>query len=259
MCVRFGIGVCLLVVGMATNANSNESSGSTESVAWGYGPDDGPAVWGRLSGEYALCATGTRQSPIDLHAPTSTELPPVVFNYRPIGLQIANNGHTVEVASSGTNWIEVEGDRFELLQYHFHAPSEHTLAGRSFDMEIHLVHRNEEGSLAVVGIFVQQGDEHPVLGILAEHLPQPKQKKALQDTMIDASDLLPPERRVFHYKGSLTTPPCSEGVRWFVLEAPIEASDTALDAFKTVLGKNNRPVQALNERKLLINGDILGD
>ena len=241
---------------MATSANPAE--GSTDSAEWGYGPDDGPPVWGRLSSEYALCAVGKHQSPIDLVDATPARVPVVDFHYRPVALHVVNNGHTVEVGSTPVNWIEVDGARYELAQFHFHTPSEHTVAGDSFAMEVHLVHRNPAGALAVVGVFVRRGGDHPLLALLAEHLPEPGETLADPNVMIDASDVLPDASRSFRYEGSLTTPPCSEGVRWFVLETPIEASDADLAAFEAALGKNNRPVQPLNDRALVIEDEEAG-
>ena len=224
-----------------------------ELTHWGYGAEDGPAVWGRLDPAYALCAVGEHQSPIDIVGAIPAELPTIAFEYQPMVLRLLNNGHTVEVASTGENWIEVDGARFELAQFHFHTPGEHTLAGESFDMEVHLVHRNEEGALAVVGVFVRAGGVHPVLDDLAGQLPEPGESRTLGDTLIDASDLLPGASRIFRYEGSLTTPPCSEGVRWFVLDTHIEISRAGLAAYEAVLGKNNRPVQPLNGRELLVD------
>ena len=221
---------------------------------WGYGPEDGPAVWGRLSSEYLLCAVGNRQSPIDIVGATRAEVPAVVFHYQPMMLEVQHNGHTVEVASTSENWIEVGGARYDLTQFHFHTPGEHTVEGRPFDMEVHLVHQNEEGTLAVVGILVRRGGEHPVLDDLAEQLPEPGESLAIEKK-IAVAELLPEASRIFRYEGSLTTPPCSEGVQWFVFETPVEVSAAALAAFEAVLGDNSRPVQPLNGRELLIDKD----
>ncbi len=222
---------------------------------WGYGPDNGPAVWGRLSSEYALCAVGNRQSPIDIAAATPVDLPAVAFHYQPMMLEVLNNGHTIEVASTSENWIGVGGARYDLTQFHFHTPGEHTVAGRPFDMEVHLVHRNQEGTLAVVGVLVRRGGEHPVLDALAEHLPKPGESFAIEGKKIAVAGLLPEASRIFRYEGSLTTPPCSEGVQWFVLETPVAISDAGLAVFQTILGNNSRPVQPLNGRTLLIDKD----
>ena len=222
---------------------------------WGYGPEDGPAAWGRLSSEYALCAVGNRQSPIDIVGATQAEVPPVAFHYRPMKLEVEHNGHTVEVVSTSENWIEVGGARYDLTQFHFHTPGEHTVEGRPFAMEVHFVHRNEEGTLAVVGVLVRRGGEHRVLDALAGHLPEPGESLAIEEMTITASELLPEASRIFRYEGSLTTPPCSEGVQWFVFETPVEVSAAALAAFEAILGNNSRPVQPLNGRELLIDRD----
>ena len=240
---------------VAMNGSAAEEGADRALPDWGYGPQDGPAVWGELGREYALCALGAGQSPIDLVDATPAPSPGLVFGYRPMPVGIVHNGHTVEVESTNENWIKVEGVRYELIQFHFHTPGEHTVAGESFDMEIHLVHRNEDGALAVVGVLVRRGGEHPVLDVLAGLLPQPGESRALKDIEIVASDLLPETRRSFRYVGSLTTPPCSEGVQWFVLETPVEVSDAGLAAFEAALGNNNRPVQPLNDRTLLIDAD----
>ena len=239
--------------------DANPDAGPPESAEWGYGPDDGPSVWGELSSEYAVCAVGKHQSPIDLVDATPARVAAVNFHYRPVALQLANNGHTVEVGSTSDNWIEVDGAKYELTQFHFHTPGEHTVAGESFAMEIHLVHRDPAGSLAVVGILVGRGGGHSLLALLAERLPGPGESVADPNVMIDAADLLPATSRIFRYEGSLTTPPCSEGVRWFVFETHIEISPAGLAAFETVLGKNNRPVQPLNGRELLIDRERMDD
>ena len=252
---RTALVLCLLA-GMSDDPMAAEESTHGDGAIWGYDAGTGPAVWGRLSPEYALCSVGRHQSPIDLVDSTPARVGTVEFNYRPTLLSIENNGHPVEVGSTPGSWIEVGDGRYELLQFHFHTPSEHTVAGQRFAMEVHLVHRNEAGELAVVGIFVQRGGDHPLLGLLAEHLPEPGRERTVQ-AMVDASELLPAVRRSYRYEGSLTTPPCSEGVRWFVLEVPIEASDADLTAFEAALGTNNRPVQALNDRELLIEQEAV--
>ena len=156
--------VCIGMIGLACCANSYAESGNAPShlvrAEWGYSAENGPAVWAQLSSEYALCAEGTQQSPIDLVNPTSAVLPAIAFNYQPTPLHIHNNGHTVVVASVQENWIEVDSTRYELLQFHFHAPSEHTVAGQSFAMEMHLVHQSNDGVLAVIGVLIERGKEH---------------------------------------------------------------------------------------------------
>ena len=242
---------------MSSHANSKNSPPRTENVEWGYEAGNGPDVWGRLSPEFLLCAEGILQSPIDLANPKEAKLPAVVFNYRPTALEIRNNGHTIEVASSSENWIEAGDARYELLQFHFHAPGEHTVAGKSFDIEMHLVHQDGNGTLAVIGVLIEQGDENAAFEPLWAHLPETAGAAQHHGNVtINAEDLLPASRHTYRYDGSLTTPPCSEGVRWFVLTTPVELSAAQIAQFRSIFHGNNRPVQPLGERELLVDGAV---
>ncbi len=234
-------------------AESEDAASAPAQTEWGYGAENGPAVWGRLSPEYVLCAEGTAQSPIDLVNPTSAELPAIAFNYQSTDLHIHHNGHAIEVASSGVNWIEVDSTRYELRQFHFHAPSEHTLAGQSSAMEMHLVHQSEDGALAVLGVLIERGSEQAAFKPLLSHLPSaPSEMQRVEQ--VNAGDLLPAARSSYRYNGSLTTPPCSQGVQWLVLTTPIELSEAQIAAFVAVVNGNNRPVQPLNGRELFTDG-----
>ena len=255
---RFNVCIGAIFFAIASCVNSYAESchapSHSDQAEWGYGVENGPAVWGKLSPEYALCAVGTHQSPIDLVNPTSAALPAIAFNYQPTTLHIHNNGHTIEVASSAENWIEVDSTRYELLQFHFHAPSEHTVAGQPFAMEMHIVHQSEDGTLAVIGVLIGRGSEHAAFNSLWAHLPStPSAEQHIEQVSVDAGDLLPSARSSYRYDGSLTTPPCSEGVKWFVLTTPIELSEAQIAAFTAIVNGNNRPVQPLNERQLLVD------
>ncbi len=240
---------------MNSRANSENVPPRTENVEWGYEAENEPEVWGRLSPEFVLCAEGTHQSPIDLANPKAAKLPAVIFNYRPTALSIRNNGHTIEAGFSAENWIEVGGARYELLQFHFHAPGEHTVAGKSFDMEMHLVHQDENGTLSVIGVLIEQGAENAAFAPLWYHLPAvPGAAHSSEAVTINAEDLLPGARHAYRYDGSLTTPPCSEGVKWFVLTTPVELSEAQIAAFRAIIHGNNRPTQSLGRRELLVNG-----
>ena len=249
---------CMIGLGMSGCSSSEipeDPPAQTEQVTWGYGNENGPDVWGQLSPDFALCAEGSLQSPIDLAKATSSELPEIVFNYGPSAVNIHHNGHTIEVAPSGENSIEIDGVRYALLQFHFHAPSEHSVDGRLFDMEMHLVHRNEEGTLAVIGVLIEQGADNAAFSPLWANMPDtPGVTNSEENATNDAGDLLPGDRQTYRYDGSLTTPPCSEGVKWNVLTTPIELSESQITAFKAVVHDNNRPVQPLNERELLSDG-----
>lgn len=224
---------------------------------WGYGSGNGPEVWGELSPEFALCSEGTRQSPIDIVDPVSRDLPGIVFDYRPTELHVVNNGHTIQVDYDEGSSIEVGGDRYGLVQFHFHAPSEHTVDGQRFAMEMHLVHRDDTGELAVVGVLIRGGDAHEAFAAIQEHMPtEPDGSQHADGVTVDASHLLPADRLSYRYDGSLTTPPCSEGVRWLLLTDPIALSEAQIAAFERVFEGNNRPVQPLHDRQLAVDSTM---
>lgn len=222
------------------------------SVHWGYEGERGPAHWGDLAPEFATCATGRAQSPIDLAGnPTRDRAAaPLAFRYQPTPLAVKNNGHTLQVDYAPGSSATINGDRYDLLQFHFHAPSEHTVNGRPAAMELHLVHRNAAGKLAVVGVLIEAGAANPELARLWENAPTEEGTSAPNGS-INAANLLPASQgTLYHYTGSLTTPPCSEDVDWNVLAVPIQASPAQIAQFRQLYDGNARPVQALNRRTL---------
>lgn len=227
---------------------------SESGQSWGYVGDGGPAEWGSVSPSYSACSMGMEQSPInlDITAAIDADLDAIKINYNLIPLAILNNGHTIQVNASGNNHIEVDGETFNLLQFHFHYPSEHTVEGNTFPMEVHFVHANEQGELAVLGVFLKEGAENLSLKSVWEAMPSEKQSvQTIPGTTVDLVSLLPRNRSMFRYFGSLTTPPCTEIVKWIVLKAPIEISKEQIDAFKAIFPLNARPTQAMNRRFLL--------
>ncbi len=240
----------------------------TEKTEWGYKAKNGPDVWVQLSPEYFLCAAGRHQSPIDLVNPTPAKLPPITNEYSWItDLNIRNTGHTIEVTYPEGSHIYIDGTAYQLLQFHFHAPSEHTVAGQPFDMEMHLVHKSEKGELAVVGLLIEKGRHNSSYDPVWEHLPTvpgETQHVKVDESPVEPRMMLSPDGQVrdstvqpfppvYRYEGSLTTPPCSESVQWIVLTTPIEMSEAQIAAFKAIIHDNNRPVQPLNGRKLLVD------
>ena len=255
MLLGIGTVLCVLVC-MTSCAKSEHPPAHPERVKWSYGAENGPDVWGRLTPEYILCAEGASQSPIDIVNPAPANLSSIAMNYQPTILTIRNNGHTIEVAYPKGSWLKVDDVHYQLLQFHFHAPSEHTVAGKSFDMEMHLVHASEDGTLAVVGALIESGQENAAFNPVWTHLPStPGHAQRVPSVTFNADELLPSARHAYRYEGSLTTPPCSEGVKWFVLKSPLEMSEAQISAFKAIIDNNNRPVQPLNERKLLMDID----
>lgn len=218
---------------------------------WSHTGETGPQFWGELHESFALCGTGSEQSPIDLVVSSQSGQSDIVFDYQPADLVILNNGHTIQMNYANNSAIVVDGERFTLLQFHMHAPSEHTLDGQSFPLEIHFVHRNAAGELAVVGLLVEEGAHNQVLASLWENLPAEEvAATAIDGATVHAATLLPEDKTVYRYMGSLTTPPCSEQVRWIVFATPTTMSAEQIAAFTAIYHGNNRPVQLLNERTL---------
>lgn len=240
-----------------------------DEIDWGYEGEIGPEHWGSLDPSFATCAEGAAQSPIDLR-PTilrsernvlRRNLPPIRFEYEAImPFSVLNNGHTIEVPYEEGGFIGTGRRRFELLQFHFHAPSEHTVeGGAEYPMEMHLVHQHRSGRLAVVALFVRRGAENQALARVWDELPDEAGEEIAVGALLDVGDVLPADRRYYRYDGSLTTPPCTEGVLWHVLLEPIEMSTEQIDAFVTALEasccrRNNRPAQPLNGRRVVLDG-----
>jgi carbonic anhydrase len=215
---------------------------------WDYTGNGGPEAWARLKPEFAKCASGSRQSPIDIRDGIKVELEPVQFDYRPSAFRVIDNGHTVQVNVTPGNTIEVMGRRFELQQFHFHRPSEERIEGKPFDMVAHLVHKDGEGRLAVVAVLLERGSAQPVVQTIWNNLPLEKGDEVSARGTLNAADLLPAMRGYYTYMGSLTTPPCSEGVLWMVMKNPVPISADQLAIFARLYPMNARPVQAASGR-----------
>ena len=215
---------------------------------WGYNGAGGPDQWGLMKPEFSTCASGTRQSPIDIRSGVRVDLEPIQFDYRPTGFRVVDNGHTIQVNLDGGNSIEVQGRRFDLLQFHFHRPSEERIDGRQFDMVAHLVHKDPEGRLAVVAVLLDRGSAHPLVQAVWNNLPLEKGSEVVVRANLDMNHLLPADRRYFTYMGSLTTPPCSEGVLWMVMQQPVPIANDQINVFSRLYPMNARPIQQASGR-----------
>lgn len=226
---------------------------------WSYEGEAGPDAWSELSPEFAVCGAGQAQSPIDLTAATDiashadlrgTFGPAMIRESGGVRASGAiHNGHTIQVNDSGADALIVGDESFDLAQFHFHAPSEHTVRGRHAAMEMHLVHKSATGNLAVVGVLIEAGAENLAFAPFWSKLPaRAGDTSQFENVVVNLDDLLPASRSVCRYSGSLTTPPCSEGVQWFVLKEPITLSQEQIDAFTSRIEGNNRPVRPLNGR-----------
>jgi carbonic anhydrase len=219
---------------------------------WTYEGEEGPSHWGELDESYATCSVGKSQSPIDVLNPSEQDLTNISFHYQPSKLNILNNGHTVQVNYDPGSYIELDNTRYDLVQFHYHAPSEHTIDGESFPSELHIVHRSADGNLAVVGILLKEGAENVAYQPFISNLPAEKTDPKDTGVSINAIDLLPSSQTTFRYNGSLTTPPCTEGVNWLLMTTPVELSAQQLTALDSLFeGGTNRPVQPMNDRTLI--------
>ena len=219
---------------------------------WDYGDEHGPSHWGDLNAEFAACKDGHHQSPIDIRNPKKVDLPSIHFEYKPSPLHIIDNGHTVMVNYAPGSFITIGDHKYALKQFHFHRPSEEKINGKNFDMTVHLVHADNDGKLAVVAVLLQQGEESPLIRELWKDLPKEKDKEEFFDNVqIDLSQILPADRGYYTFAGSLTTPPCSEGVTWYVLKHPTTVSADEIQRFSQLYRDDARPTQPLNDRVVL--------
>ncbi|MCY3915869.1 MAG: carbonic anhydrase family protein, partial [Chloroflexi bacterium] len=205
-------------------------------IHWGYSGDAGPAYWGELSPDYVLCADGSAQSPIDVRDASALDLVDIDFRYGESANNIFNNGHTIQVNVDGGSAIVYNGITYNLLQFHFHSPSEHTIDGMPAPLEIHFVHQDPNyGNLAVVGIMLTEGDsKNEAYAAVFDHLPAQVGAPEAAGEPIALAALLPEARTFYTYQGSLTTPPCSEIARWLLLDSPVELSAEQIAAFRGI-------------------------
>ncbi|MCH7614624.1 MAG: carbonic anhydrase family protein [Nitrospinae bacterium] len=256
--------------GMAASGNhdpqkrkglSSEKDKEHEHTHWGYRGVEGPDHWAMLNPSYNVCETGRQQSPINIVMPRhGHDQEDLEFHYQPTPLSIRNNGHTIQVNYQGGSYLRLKGQSYKLRQFHFHDPSEHHIDGKVYPMEMHLVHQNERGHLLVVGVLLAFGKENRVFSRVGtwmqqhtgSRLPSTGQEVST-DLTFNLMDILPQDTHHFSYHGSLTTPPCSEGVQWIVLKSPIQISKVQADRFITTVGPNARPVQSLEHRDVQEN------
>lgn len=243
-------GIALLFLGLPVLAQENAPGQHPKH--WGYEGEVGPSHWQEFGSDFGMCSTGKNQSPVDLDNFVEAVLPPLAFDYEAGGHQVVNNGHAIQVNYNAGSRITVDGTDFELKQFHFHSPSENMIKARAFPMEAHFVHVDAKGNLAVVALMFEEGAANPLLERVWPHVPKVENGKAGLAPQVQAAELLHRDRDYYRYSGSLTTPPCSEGVRWFVLKHPATASAAQLAVVREALGEpNNRPVQPVGSRVIL--------
>ncbi len=250
VCINYSAILSTLLLCLASPLSAAEQ----DPPHWSYEGESGPEHWGELSPDFLMCSEGWNQSPINLVNDVRAGLPALEFEYYSANINAINNGHSIQQNMNPGSFLRVPERNlsFELKQFHFHSPSEHTIDGKSFAMEVHFVHADKDGKLAVVGVMIDEGEEHPVLKQLWAFMPENPGEISQEPIGIEETNLLPPTREYYAYSGSLTTPPCTEGVRWIVLKTPIQASAEQIATFKKRVGPaTNRPVQPLNARMIL--------
>ncbi|MCB1959371.1 MAG: carbonic anhydrase family protein [Rhodocyclaceae bacterium] len=244
------------VVQVAMNTHAEEPAPpmvvAHKDIHWGYEGAGAPAKWGQLNPAWKTCDSGKRQSPIDIRDGIKVDLEPIKFDYVPTYFRINNNGHTVRIGVGPGSTMTVMGRTFDLVQFHFHRPSEERINGRGFDMVAHLVHKDLDGRLAVVAVLIERGADHPLVQTLWNNLPLEQHHDYAPDAVIEPAQILPEGREYYTYMGSLTTPPCSEDVLWMVMKQPVQLSSEQIAIFSRLYPMNARPVQPANDR--LIKG-----
>jgi len=235
----------LLILSLNTFASEHVQS------HWGYNGEEAPANWGSLNPTFKTCSDGVNQSPIDLKNFMDANLTKIPFNYNSASTEILNNGHSVQVNVAKGSTINVDGIEFELKQFHFHTPSENNINGKSFPLEAHFVHLSKDGKIAVVALMFKEGKENTILNQFWDKMPMKSGDKT-ELKIKDIQNLLPKNLDYYRFNGSLTTPPCTEGVRWIVLKEATTLSKAQTEKFAKVMGHpNNRPIQATNARMII--------
>lgn len=235
----------------SARAKSAAMTGHGADAHWSYEGDTGPETWGRLKPDFTACAIGKRQSPINIEDSATLQGPaePLQFHYQASGASVVNNGHTIQVDMLGENFVTLRGSNYKLVQLHFHHPSEERVNFKSFAMVAHLVHKNAEGQLAVVAVLLDPGAANAVINTVWTYMPLDSGDRVRMPTdALDLTALLPQDQRYYQFLGSLTTPPCTEGVLWIVLKAPTSISREQIKLFAQLFPNNARPVQPLNGR-----------
>ncbi|MBC7918218.1 MAG: carbonic anhydrase family protein [Rhodoferax sp.] len=220
-------------------------------VHWAYEGNAGPQAWGKLKMDFSACAVGKRQSPINIEDGATLQGPaePIQFSYLPSNASVVNNGHTIQVDVLGENSITVRGSNYRLLQFHFHTPSEEQINFKRYPMVAHLVHKNAEGQLAVVAVLLEQGSANALIDRVWTYMPlDANDRVRMPADALNLADLLPKDQRYYQFMGSLTTPPCTEGVLWLVMKQPVPISKAQMRLFQQLYPNNARPVQPLNGR-----------
>jgi carbonic anhydrase len=218
---------------------------------WSYAGETGPQAWSKINPDFGTCGKGNRQSPINIDEAMTLKGPAetLQFNYQPSNGTVINNGHTIQVDVQGDNWLTVRGTEFKLLQFHFHHPSEERVNSRGSAMVAHLVHKSAAGQLAVLAVLLDPGELNTLINTVWTYMPLDKGDSVrMPKDLLNLNELLPADQRYYQFMGSLTTPPCTEGVLWMVLKQPTAIAREQIKLFSQLFPNNARPVQPTNGR-----------
>lgn len=221
---------------------------------WEYEGDNGPQYWGSIKEEFKMCSQGKMQTPINIIPTDNINLKPLKFNYNTSASDLINNGHTVQINIVNGSSVKIDNIKYELKQFHFHTPSENNINGKSYPLESHFVHASKDGRLAVVAIMFEEGEENPILKKIWSKFSIIKKniKIPIELTSNDIENIMPTNKAYYKFMGSLTTPPCSENVKWNVFKVPVKISKKQIQQFFNIFGHtNNRPIQPTDNRKIL--------
>lgn len=241
-----------VLIGCLLASSATVYAADEKAAHWGYAGKTGPSHWSELGAAFASCKMGKQQSPVDIRPGKEARLAPIAFQYVPAIGEIVNTGHSVQVNLNDAGTIGLPSGDCKLVQFHFHTPSEETINGKTYPLVVHLVHQNQDGKLAVIAILFKLGKENATLKQVFDALPAEEGEKHALSGPIDLTAALPKQRGYYAYIGSLTTPPCTEGVHWTVLRQPNEISSQQLASFRNLYSMNARPVQPLNGRAIEI-------
>lgn len=236
-----------LAAGPSATGEAQKPSLSRD-IPWSYEGEGAPANWAKMRADYAICGAGKRQSPIDIREGIRVNLEAIKFDYTPTQFRILDTGQALRVSVGSGLGLRVMGKRFELSHLEFRRPAEERVNGRSYDMSVHLVHRSDDGQTAVVAVLMEKGVEHPLIQTLWDNLPLERDVEVAPEAAIDLNALLPENRAYWTFMGSLTTPPCTEGVLWMVMKQPVQVAADQVAIFSRVYRANARPVQPANGR-----------
>ena len=244
--------VASTVLLVACQSDTKNESSKSKDVQWGYTGATGPDHWGDLSKDYELSKTGKEQSPINITGAEDVDLPELNLNNQESEAQVENNGHTIEVSfKNPKNTLTIGDDVYKLQQFHFHAPSENEIDGQTYPLEGHFVYKTDNGKITVISVLYNYGDENQTLKQIWDKMPQAANTETELSQAISLDDFYPEDKDYYNFEGSLTTPPCTEGVNWIVFKNQETVSKEQVEKFTQTLGfENNRPIQDTNGRKI---------